>query len=276
MLDRLVESKNHDKENRKLNGLFSATMTLAVIGLVFAFVISLYSFELNLGSGELELSSLTAPVIVEEPQPEPPKLQKQQPTETVKTDMPMRVANIQRLEESPVKPPETVAVTPSKNQARPNVPFNIGKIDTTPINPRGAISNRDQDGKENGAGISNDTTSLLDKNDKEEPVIKPPVKKEEPKPKPPIVSGGVVNGKAKYLAQPIYPAAAKQIRAGGRVEVQVLIDETGRVVSASVVSGNPLLRDSALNAARKSTFAPTKLSDVPVKVSGVIVYNFNP
>lgn len=278
MLDRLVESKNHSKENRKLNGLFGGTMTLAAIGLIFAFVISLYSFELNLGGGDLELSSLTAPVLIEETQPEPPKLEKQQTTETVKSDVPMRVANIQRLDESPVKSPDNISVTPSKNQARPNVPFKLGTRDITPINPNAAVSDRTQDGNPNGTGVSNNTTSLIDKDkDKEPVIIKQPVKTEEPqKPKSqPIVSGGVVNGKAKYLAQPVYPTAAKQVRASGKVEVQVLIDESGRVVSASVISGNPLLRDSALNAARKSTFAPTLLSKEPVKVSGVIVYNFN-
>jgi TonB family protein len=88
------------------------------------------------------------------------------------------------------------------------------------------------------------------------------------------ISGGVVNGKAKFLAKPIYPAAAKAVRASGAVNVQVLIDEEGNVVSASAVSGHPLLRAASENAARESKFAPTSLSGQLVKVSGVIVYNF--
>ena len=259
MLDRLVESKNHNKEDRKLNGLFGGTMMLAAIALVFAFVISLYGFELNLGGGDLELSSLTAPVMTEEIQPEPPKLEKQQTTETVKSDVLTRVANIQRLDESPVKSPDNISVTPSKNQARPDKPFKLGTRDITPMNPNATISDRTENGNPNGTGVSTDTTSLIDKDKEKEPVITQPVKKVEPKKDPPVVSGGVVNGKAKFLAQPVYPAAAKQVRASGKVEVQVLIDESGRVVSASIVSGNPLLRDSALSAARKSTFVPTKL-----------------
>jgi TonB family protein len=60
----------------------------------------------------------------------------------------------------------------------------------------------------------------------------------------------------------------------GQVTVQVLIDENGNVISASAASGHPLLRAAAVNAARASKFSPTKLSGQPVKVNGVIIYNF--
>ena len=88
------------------------------------------------------------------------------------------------------------------------------------------------------------------------------------------VSGGVLNGKATSLVKPAYPAAAKAVRAEGAVNVQVTIDETGSVIAASAVSGHPLLRSSAVQAARQSKFSPTKLEGQPVKVTGVIVYNF--
>ncbi|MDQ3130264.1 MAG: energy transducer TonB [Acidobacteriota bacterium] len=88
------------------------------------------------------------------------------------------------------------------------------------------------------------------------------------------ISGGVLNGKAKTLAKPAYPAAARAVNAEGSVSVQVLIDEEGNVASAAAVSGHPLLRRAAEQAALESKFAPTMLSGQPVKVSGVIVYNF--
>ena len=93
---------------------------------------------------------------------------------------------------------------------------------------------------------------------------------------PRTVSGGVLNGKATNLPKPVYPAAARAIRAGGSVSVQVLIDESGRVVSASAVSGHPLLRAAAVSAAQGARFSPTLLSGQAVKVSGVITYNFVP
>jgi TonB family protein len=90
------------------------------------------------------------------------------------------------------------------------------------------------------------------------------------------ISGGVLNGKAIALPKPAYPAAARAVRASGPVTVQVLIDEEGNVISASAVSGNPLLRAAAVQAARGAKFSPTRLSGQPVKVSGVVVYNFVP
>jgi TonB family protein len=88
------------------------------------------------------------------------------------------------------------------------------------------------------------------------------------------VSGGVVNGQATSLVKPAYPAAARAVRAEGAVNVQVTIDEEGRVISASAVSGHPLLRAAAEKAARESKFSPTRLQGQSVKVTGVIVYNF--
>lgn len=91
---------------------------------------------------------------------------------------------------------------------------------------------------------------------------------------PKVVSGGVLNGKATYLPKPAYPAIAKAARASGTVTVQVLVDENGNVISASPLSGHPLLKQSAVQAARQAKFSPTKLSGQPVKVTGVVVYNF--
>lgn len=89
-----------------------------------------------------------------------------------------------------------------------------------------------------------------------------------------ILSGGVLNGKAIMLPKPSYPPAARAVGASGAVSVQVLIDEDGNVVSATAVSGHPLLRAAAVEAARGAKFSPTRLQGIPVKVAGVITYNF--
>jgi TonB family protein len=67
---------------------------------------------------------------------------------------------------------------------------------------------------------------------------------------------------------------ARQIRLQGAVNVQVLIDETGKVISAKAVSGHPLLIVAAQQAAMQARFSPTIVGEQPVKVSGVITYNF--
>ena len=83
------------------------------------------------------------------------------------------------------------------------------------------------------------------------------------------LNGGVLNGMAVSLPKPIYPPMAKQIGASGQVRVQVAVDGNGNVVSARAVSGHPLLRSAAENAARQS-----KMRSDAANTSGQIVYNF--
>lgn len=97
-----------------------------------------------------------------------------------------------------------------------------------------------------------------------------------PPPLPTTISGGVLNVKAINLPKPPYPAAARAERASGPVSVQVLIDQKGKVISATAVSGHTLLRPAAVAAARSATFSPTFVNGRLVKVSGVITYNFIP
>jgi TonB family protein len=91
---------------------------------------------------------------------------------------------------------------------------------------------------------------------------------------PRTISGGVVNGKARSLVMPKYPEAARAVGASGAVSVAVTIDLEGNVISANAVSGNPLLRAAAEEAARESKFYPTLLEGQPVMVTGTIIYNF--
>lgn len=96
-----------------------------------------------------------------------------------------------------------------------------------------------------------------------------------PKPMLRPVSGGVLNGTAVNLPPPTYPEAAKRMRVAGIVTVQVIVDETGKVISAEASSGPAALRDVAVQAALRARFSPTKLSGQPVKVSGLINYKFS-
>ena len=97
-----------------------------------------------------------------------------------------------------------------------------------------------------------------------------------PAPRPMLkpVSGGVLNGTAISLPPPTYPEAARRLRMGGLVTVEVVVDEKGQVISAVATSGPPALRDVAVQAALKARFSPTKLSGQPVKVAGLINYKF--
>ena len=98
-----------------------------------------------------------------------------------------------------------------------------------------------------------------------------------PTPRPILkpVSGGVLNGSAINLPSPLYPEPARRMRASGTVVVEVVIDETGKVIAAKAVSGPGVLTDAAVQAALRARFSPTKLSGQPVKVSGIINYKFS-
>jgi TonB family protein len=103
---------------------------------------------------------------------------------------------------------------------------------------------------------------------KEQPAASPPA------PPKGAVSGGILNSKAISLPRPAYPPIARQAHASGTVVVQVVIDEEGNVIWATAVSGHPLLQAVSRQAALGARFSPTTLSGQPVKVSGVITYNF--
>jgi TonB family protein len=87
-------------------------------------------------------------------------------------------------------------------------------------------------------------------------------------------TGGFLNGSAINLVTPPYPSIARSAHAQGQVRVQVIIDSEGNVAAARAVDGHPLLRAAAEKAARESKFTPTTLEGKPVKVNGIIIYNF--
>lgn len=85
---------------------------------------------------------------------------------------------------------------------------------------------------------------------------------------------GFERGRAIRLPKPSYSSIARAARVQGTVKIQVIIDVDGKVIAAAAVDGHPLLYPACLQAARASEFSPTKWEGLPVKVTGVIQYNF--
>lgn len=99
--------------------------------------------------------------------------------------------------------------------------------------------------------------------------------------KPPATTEKVIRQPSSTLEQrattkvePVYPVIAKAAHVSGAVEVQVIIDEAGKVISAQAISGHQLLRESACQAARQWKFKPMVLSGELVKVTGILTFNF--
>jgi TonB family protein len=280
MLNQLIESKNSGQEKRRISGFLFSSFTAVISVLTFALIFSLFSSSLVLGGENLNMSALVMPVSIAEqapPKPEPIAEQapKQQSTEKSASRIPVRQAIVQRMEESPTKIPDNLSVSKNLEQARPNSPFKLGKDDSNPASHGFAPNGRSDGGPIGSSLMEKETPKVIKeivKNDV--PVAPPPPIKQTPKPVK-MISGGVVNGKATNLVKPLYSAAARAVRAEGQVKVQVVIDEDGNVTSANAISGHPLLQQAAQAAARSSKFSPTTLSNQKVKVTGLILYNFN-
>ncbi len=271
MLDQLVESKSTASGNGTRRGIFLTT-ALVMFSIAFGGLLySLFAQNIGVGGDGLELSTLVAPVPLPEeappePEPEPEKKINKTP------DVDIRKEIIRNIDESPVKPPKDISSKKSDVPARRmNVATMKGTVNSNSTTVAKGPTRTIKGNAGDGIGRSGPPTTKTPEPKKAPPPPPPP-----PKRIPKRISGGVVNGKAISLPKPPYPAAARAVRAKGRVSVAVVISKTGRVISASAKGGHPLLRRAAVQAARRAKFRPTKLSGVAVEVTGVIVYNFRP
>ncbi|HEX9927274.1 MAG TPA: TonB family protein [Pyrinomonadaceae bacterium] len=86
----------------------------------------------------------------------------------------------------------------------------------------------------------------------------------------------ILNNKAIFLAKPEYPQELKADGITGSVSVWVALDERGKVVSASAFSGHSELRKHALEAVKKSKFKRIIRCGAPIKINGMVIFNFAP
>ena len=259
MFDNLVESSSH-KQDISRKGSFIVVTTLIYGVLIAAFVvISILWYDAHLAEQELELTTLVAPVPVPQQQKQPEQQKQEAKPQKVEQNVDVRKELIADVAESRVPPKEISAKASDVPPVRRGVTTVLGSNDSNASAPMPA-----------GPGAGAVTTAPARVNIAEE--APPPAPTPTPRTAP--ISGGVLNGKAISLPKPQYPPIARAAHASGTVVVQVLIDENGNVVSAKAVSGHPLLQAVAAAAARQAKFSPTKLSGQPVKVSGMIQYNF--
>ncbi|HEY0004158.1 MAG TPA: TonB family protein [Pyrinomonadaceae bacterium] len=265
MFDHLVESTSHKEDIARKSYFLLGTLGLyAVLGLAL-FVGGIYWYDAHLENQNLELTTLVAPVPVPPQQAQPEQKEAAKPADSKQPEVAQRTDLIARVD-MPVAP-KTVSAQASKVPPVPEygqVVRGSSNVDVAATGPTGPSI-----GTGTGTGTGGPPVVVAD----EPPPPPKPSPTPPPKPTAPI-SGGVLNGRAISLPKPPYPAIARSAHAGGTVTVQVTIDENGGVISARAVSGHPLLQAVAVQAARQARFSPTKLSGVPVKVTGVITYNF--
>jgi protein TonB len=88
------------------------------------------------------------------------------------------------------------------------------------------------------------------------------------------ISTGVSTGHLIAPIQPVYPTIARLSRTEGMVIIQAIISKSGRIESAHVVSGNPMLQSAALQAVREARYQPFLLNNQPTEVETTISINF--
>ncbi|MBI3949585.1 MAG: TonB family protein [Acidobacteria bacterium] len=156
--------------------------------------------------------------------------------------------------------PPTIEELPEVNQLD-------GPPGVMPFGVEGGVEGGERDGVV--GGVSGSTGSIAAPTEPPRPEVKTPAPT-----MPRRISGGVLQGNAIRRVQPVYPLIARSARVSGSVQIEVIIDENGNVISATVVQGHPLLQQAALEAAQQWKFRPTLLSGEPIKVTGVLVFNF--
>ncbi|HEY6045092.1 MAG TPA: energy transducer TonB [Pyrinomonadaceae bacterium] len=257
MFENLVESGSHSADLKR-KGSFLAGFAIAYLVLIaIGMVAGIWWATANIDAQTLELTALIAPVPVAQQQQQ--KQEAKPEKIEVSKNVDVRRELIADVSRADLVPKEVSAKASDVPPVRKGVVTMIGSSNINAIAPVAP-----------GAGTGNIISGPAKVDVADAPPPPPP------KPTPPKapISGGVLNGKAVRLVQPPYPAIARSAHASGQVKVQIVIDENGNVISAAPISGHPLLQGAAVAAARSSKFTPTKLSGMPVKVSGVIIYNF--
>jgi protein TonB len=277
MFRNLIESDSHRKDYSRRGSFFLGTLAVYA-GLFMALTIgSIYAYNIQFEDQDLELVSLIAPIEPEREQiPRAPTSRRVQAAAgSSGNTKPMVVKSAPVISVmDPTRAPGKVSIAPPVPELPPGMKYRIG-IPKEGDNIFGGGDGKNSAGGFGGGDNSGGGGGGLDELARQAPpppalakeIVKPPTNRT-------VVSAGVVNGKASSLPRPVYSVIAKNARAYGVVTVQVLIDETGKVVSARVVSGHPLLQRESVQAAYQARFTPTLLSGQPVRVSGVITYNF--
>jgi TonB family protein len=264
MFNNLIESSSHRKEFMRRGSFLLCTTATYIVLFVLAAVVSIYAYDARLEDQNLEVVTLLPPIDFAAPDREQPRETSNSP----RSDTSHQAFDMRRVAMAPVNQPQAA---PTEISTRPNpdlpmragVPTVIGDHNTNADLPGGSA---------NGTQSSRSGTASIDVGN--ELGTPPPT----PAPVPPvkriITVSKVLNSQALLLPKPPYPPLAKQLRIQGVISVQVLIDETGKVISAKAVSGSPFLTGEAQKAAYQARFSPTLIGDQPVKVSGLITYNF--
>ena len=265
MFDKLIESDTSGAEFKNRSRYF--LVSSIVVGILFlaAVVYSLYASEVGLGHVNFDIAELVAP-LSDDAAPELPERRTQQAS--LDQDKQANQHSTTASTNEPTIAPTSVSVVQSPAKVRDWRRFNLNLPESN-----GPIGYPSDTNNGRSSGTSSSTPSTDDDGAQGTTRVSepPPAVKKSPTV---LRTSKVLNGEAISLPKPAYPPTAVILNLQGSVKVQVTIDEKGQVISAKAADGHPFFRLVSEQAARNARFRPTLLNDAPVKVTGVIVYNF--
>jgi len=84
----------------------------------------------------------------------------------------------------------------------------------------------------------------------------------------------VMRAQREKRVDPVYPQAAVKAGIHGLVELQVRISQTGEVQRVELVSGDPVLTPSAIDAVKRWHYKPYLLNSTPIIVYTKVTLNY--
>jgi len=247
MFDKLVESAKQ-KQGRRVRRLFLATGAVYAVALTTLGVAAIIGFNSALAE-EYDITTILIPPVPSGPAPE--RAPKQQ--------------NLKQAPDTRFVAPERTTQPPELDELK----------NLKPIQPNfvpGGAKDLTGIGRGNIPGAPETIEAPPPPPPTPTPVVKPAAT---PAPDQVVrLTSRLTQGRVLRRVQPPYPAIARQARVQGMVQVQIGISETGDVTDVTLLSGHPLLRDAALQAARQWLFIPTELNGRPVRAIGLLTFNF--
>lgn len=254
MFEKLVVSTTQRRRGR------TSRFFLGTVLVYMSVVAAAFSLSIALSSPQLADSDLRLITKIPSVTPDRPRIEVQETGDSSGAPPRADIRNVRRLVDI-VERPQTAATS-------------------SPLLP--TVSSIHSEGPGGGEPIGPNVTGVIGGDPRSTEA--PPRPPDPPKPattkatvedtRPLRVTSNVLQGKAIEKRTPIYPPLAKQIHMQSDVSVEVIIAPDGRVESARVVSGHPMFSQVAKEAALGWRFGPTLLNNVPVRVTGVIVFVF--
>jgi protein TonB len=249
MFDKLVESAK-EKQGRRARWLFLATGVVYAVALTALGVATIVGFNSALAE-EYDIIGCMAPPVPSGPAPQ---------------HMPSQL-NFKEATAPRFEPPKEIKDLPTLDDIK-KIDFGGKRSETI----SGAPFTSGFDGRGGVYGAPPTDVPPPPPTPTPTPIVKPAAT---PAPDNVVrLTSKLTQGRVLRRVQPPYPVLAKQAHIQGSVQVQIEISDEGAVTNVTLLSGHPLLRDAALQAAKQWLFIPTELNGQRVRAIGLLTFNF--